>query len=230
MMKQIQLVALIPHPENSNHMDSNTLKKLRRLIEDTGRYEPLTVRPYPHQEGKYQVINGHNRLRVLRAIGHQAALCTIWDVNDDQTRLYLATLNRLGGKDLPERRSILIETLLGQFAPEDLAALLPDKKKQIEKLQELTRIELDDIPLAPTESENSGTANLVAMEFIFEQPEADEINLALDLAVHESPGELSRSQALLRIARFYLRTGKPIGKAAPKRVVTCNPGRKRKSI
>ena len=43
MVKEIPLNALIRHPENSNHMGSETLKKLRLLIEDAGRYEPLTV-------------------------------------------------------------------------------------------------------------------------------------------------------------------------------------------
>ena len=104
MIQEIDTSLLLPHPENSNHMDADTMRKLRRHIERTGKYEPLAVRPHPSEEGKFQVINGHNRLRVLRAIGHRKAACVVWDVNDAQARLYLATLNRLSGEDTSQGR------------------------------------------------------------------------------------------------------------------------------
>ena len=53
--QDIPLIFLVPHPENSNFMNAETAKKLRRHIERTGRYEPLTVRPHPKEEGKFQL-------------------------------------------------------------------------------------------------------------------------------------------------------------------------------
>ena len=44
MLQDIPIDLLAPHPENSNFMDAETLRKLRKHIERTGRYEPLTVR------------------------------------------------------------------------------------------------------------------------------------------------------------------------------------------
>jgi ParB family chromosome partitioning protein len=128
MVTDIEISRLLPHPENSNRMDTETLSKLRRHIEGTGRYEPLVVRPHPIEEGKFQVINGHHRLQVLKALGQTEARCVIWEVDDDQTRLYLATLNRLSGEDIPERRALLIGSLLGSFETDDLAGLLPEKR------------------------------------------------------------------------------------------------------
>jgi hypothetical protein len=217
MIKEIPLNALVPHPENTNHMNSNMLKKLRRLMERTGRYEPLTVRPAPLEKEKYQVINGHNRLRVLRALGHRAALCMVWDTDDEQTQLYLATLNRLGGKDIPERRAILIETLLEKLPTDELARLLPDRKNQIEKLQELACIELDDSETNQPEDHSDEPKDFVVLEFTLEQTQADEINLALDLAVHSADSKLSRSHALMEIARSYLNQRKASHKTASKR-------------
>ncbi len=112
MLVDIPIDSLVPHPENSNYMPAGMLRKLRLHIERTGRYEPLTVRPHPTLEGRFELLNGHNRLRVLRAIGHQSARCVVWDVNDDQARLYLATLNRLAGSDVPERWAALVERKL----------------------------------------------------------------------------------------------------------------------
>ena len=105
---EIPIELLLEHPENSNLMNAETAQKLRRHIEQTGRYEPLTVRPHPSEEGKFQVINGHNRLKVLRTLKFEKANCVVWNLDEQQARLYLATLNRLSGKDIPERRAALL--------------------------------------------------------------------------------------------------------------------------
>jgi ParB family chromosome partitioning protein len=82
MTQRIAIDLLVPHPQNCNRMDEGTLRKLRRHMERTGRYEPLTVRPHPQEDGKYQVLNGHHRLRVLRALNYEEVLCTVWDMDD----------------------------------------------------------------------------------------------------------------------------------------------------
>src|SRR4030042_563689 len=125
MTKEIQIDLLVPHPENCNHMEAQTCEKVKLHIMRTGNYEPLTVRPHPVESGKFQVINGHHRLKALKELGHESVNCTVWEVDDDQTRLYLATLNRLAGKDIPERRAMLLEKLLGSFEVPDLSELVP---------------------------------------------------------------------------------------------------------
>ena len=54
-LQDIPVDLLEAHPVNSNFMDAETLKKLRRHIEGTGRYEPLAIRSHLLQEGKFQV-------------------------------------------------------------------------------------------------------------------------------------------------------------------------------
>lgn len=203
MTRNIPLTALNPHPENSNQMDAETFKKLRRFIERTGRYEPLIVRAQKGGRRKFQIINGHNRLRVLQAIGHPTAKCVVWDTDDDQTRLYLATLNRLSGDEVPERRAILLTGLLEAYDSDELVDLLPDSKEQLDKLQELLRIDDSDISVLP-ECDKEILPIQVIMDFHFQQAEADEVNLALDAIIHAREESLSCSQALLELARFYL--------------------------
>jgi ParB-like chromosome segregation protein Spo0J len=208
VLRDIPIDSLVPHPENSNHMTAEMLGKLRRHIERTGRYEPLTVRPHPSAEGKYEVLNGHNRLRVLRAIGHESARCVVWDVDDDQARLYLATLNRLAGADIPERRAALLESLLGTFDIAELSALLPDDRRQIEELKRLSRLEPENLaPAGPTDERESPVP--VILDFILEEAEAKEVNLALDMVRASEEDNISGSQALVRLARFYLSQCQP---------------------
>jgi ParB family chromosome partitioning protein len=184
------------------------LKKLRRHIERTGRYEPLTVRPHPSAKGKYEVLNGHNRLRVLRAIGHESARCVVWEVDDAQARLYLATLNRLAGSDIPERRAALLESLLGGFDIAELSALLPDDRRQIEELERLSRLEPEDLVAGAPEKQEAHVP--VILDFILEEAEAKEVNLALDMVRASEAENISSSQALIRLARFYLTRCRPV--------------------
>jgi hypothetical protein len=197
----IPIELLVEHPENSNFMNAETARKLRRHIEQTGRYEPLTVRPHPGEEGKFQIVNGHNRLRVLRALNYRMVSCVIWKLDDDQTRLYLATLNRLSGKEIPERRAMLLETLFKSYEADELMELLPDDNKQIEELRRLSRLEPDKI--MQNTSEEVKFAIPVILTFMVEEAEAKEVNLALDL-ISRTKEELSRSKALVHLTRFYL--------------------------
>jgi ParB-like chromosome segregation protein Spo0J len=78
-IQEIPTELLVEHPENSNFMSAETARKLRCHIERTGRYEPLIVRPHPGEEGKFQIINGHNRLRVLRTLNYRTVNCVVWN-------------------------------------------------------------------------------------------------------------------------------------------------------
>jgi len=207
-LQDIPIDCLVAHPENSNHMTAEMLRKLRRHIERTGKYEPLTVRPHPSAEGKYEVLNGHNRLRVLRAIGHQSVRCVVWDVDDDRARLYLATLNRLAGSDIPERRAALLESLLGTFGIAELSALLPDDRRQLEELDRFSRLEPEDLIAAGTPDKRESHLPVI-LDFVLEEAEAKEVNLALDMIRASEEDNLSGGQALVRLARFYLAQCRP---------------------
>src|SRR5688572_19461091 len=113
--KMIPLDDLLPHPLNANTMPEDLKAKLRAHIKRTGRYPYLVVRPHPQETAKYQVLDGHHRVGVLRDLGHTEARCDVWDVTDREAKLLLATLNRLQGQDVPIRRAELIHELLAEY-------------------------------------------------------------------------------------------------------------------
>ena len=198
----ISLDRLEPHPENPNFMNIESLMKLRRHIEQTGRYEPLVVRSHPRDPGTFQIINGNNRFRVLRALACEVADCLVWNVSDDQARLYLATLNRLCGQDVPERRAVLLEGLLGDSRSDELSRLLPEDRKQIEKLERVAGINVDDAPARRGEGRGAKIPIIVSLRL--EECAARDLNLALDVIVRGKGERLSRGQALARLAKAYL--------------------------
>ena len=108
---RLPLDRLRPHPANANVMDEERLEKLAENIRREGDYPPLVVRPHPEEQGSYQILDGHQRLDVLRRLGHQEATCYVWPCDDRTALVLLATLNRLEGQDDPLKRAELLREL-----------------------------------------------------------------------------------------------------------------------
>ena len=133
-IRQIPLGRLVPHPGCPNQMSRATFEKLVRNLEQTGRYEPLVVRPCPGRRGFFQIINGHQRCAALRLLGCKTAEAMVWNVDEEQTDLLLATLNRLGGRDTLEKKVALLRRLSVAVTPRELSQLLPQTRGQLERL------------------------------------------------------------------------------------------------
>ncbi|MGD1042851.1 MAG: ParB/RepB/Spo0J family partition protein [Sedimentisphaerales bacterium] len=149
-IKSIALSKLLAHPDNPNVMSDATFRKLVRNIKRTGLYEPIVVRPHPDEKDhsatadKFEIINGHHRVKALEQLGCKEADCVVWDVDDEQTAVLLTTLNRLAGSDVPAKKIELLKKLTERMGTAQLAKLLPQTAKQIERL---TNLKLTVTPL-----------------------------------------------------------------------------------
>lgn len=139
----IHLDALLAHPGNSNVMSPLLLTKLAAHIQRSGRYPPLIVRPIASSQ--YQLLDGHHRAAVLRELGHTHAHCVVWEVDDAEALVLLATLNRLEGEDDPRKRASLITELQALRGDEDLASLAALLPEDADDLAQLAR--LHDAPV-----------------------------------------------------------------------------------
>lgn len=194
-IQSIPLEKLVAHPDNPNRMSKAKFAKLLRNIERTGRYEPLVVRPCPQKPNCFQIINGHHRLRALRELGYKTAEALVWDVNDQDTDILLATLNRLTGSDVLDKKLALLKRLNksafeGQTAK--LAKLLPQTANQIKRLTELT---ISDCRKA-VENHKSQTLNLLV--FFLNDKQQEVVAKALSAATSEV--EENRTKALKNAA------------------------------
>jgi len=174
-LQWIPLDSLEPHPENSNRMPPRLLEKLKRHIQRTGLYEPLVVRPLTPQ-GHYQILNGHHRAQVLRELGHTHARCDVWEVDDGEARLLLATLNRLEGRDDPTARASLVARLAAGRSAEDLARLLPEPADAVERLVRLAS--------PPPEPAAPGVRLPQPMTFFLTEEQHEVVREALEEAGH----------------------------------------------
>jgi ParB/RepB/Spo0J family partition protein len=137
LVQSIALDKLVAHPDNPNRMSKVNFGKLVRNIEQTGRYEPIVVRPHPQKKNYFQIINGEHRCRALAKLGYKTADCIVWDIDDEQTDILLATLNRLGGTDELGKKLELLKRLNKRMESGELSKLLPQTAKQIERLTNL---------------------------------------------------------------------------------------------
>jgi len=161
------------------------------------------VRPSPDKADKFEIINGHHRCHALTKLGYKSADCIVWDIDDEQTDILLATLNRLGGSDNLGKKLKLLKRLNKRFESGELAKLLPLKRKQIERLTNLK------IPSNPAKIKPKHF--LSPLVFFVRDAQQRQIENALSL-VEEPKSEMTnaakRAAALTHIAGYFLNHSK----------------------
>lgn len=211
VIRHIRLDRLVPHPDNPNRMSRANFQKLVRNIERAGRYEPLIVRPCPARRGFFQILNGHHRCEALRQLGRTTAEAVVWKIDDEQTDIFLATLNRLTGRDILEKKLTLLRRLSGRIPLRKLARLLPQTLGQIERLTAAPPL-VRSIP-------KKATAVAVPMVFFVEDGQQQRIEEALSAAGTSSDGRTRaarRAAALTQMAVQFLGRGGCEGPSSPR--------------
>lgn len=203
--RMVPLDDLVPHPLNSNVMSEELREKLKAHIKRTGRTPFIVVRAHPDDPAKFQILDGHHRVAILRELGHTEARCDVWDVTDREAKLLLATLNRLEGQDQPIRRAQLIHELLGEMSLDDLAGLLPETDRQLEELHALLEFPADEIAaLLEAEAEQEERVLPRVMSFVVTPEQESLIEQAVEAASDGTPGRDRKARGLTNLARHYM--------------------------
>lgn len=199
----IAIKDISPHPLNSNQMSAELLDSLKTNIDRTNNYPPIIVRPIDVDIGKYETLDGHNRLTVLDELGFLRATCYVWPCSDEEALVLLATLNRLEGEDVPSRRVVLLKEIHELIPDLDLASVLPENKAMIEELLALT--DIDEARLwDELESAFSNTGSgPVHISFAINREDESLVEQAVSLAQEGLTGTNRRGGALAAICRRY---------------------------
>lgn len=202
-IQSIALDKLAAHPDNPNQQSRVNFAKLVRNIERTGRYEPLIVRPCPNKAERFQIINGYHRCHALTKLGYKTADCIVWDIDNEETDILLTTLNRLGGSDELGKKLKLLKRLNKRIESAELAKLLPQTARQIERLANLK------MPTAPAKINAKCFA--IPLVFFVNDTQQKQIEKALSL-VEEPKAKTTkaakRAAALSHIAGYFLNHSK----------------------
>jgi ParB-like chromosome segregation protein Spo0J len=147
-MTTISLNLLLDDPKSSNVCSPDVLEKLSRHITKTGLYPPLVVRPKSKTSKQFILIDGHHRKRILESLGHTEADCVVWNVNEKEARLALATLNTLRGTENITKRAELVRDLAQFISVDELATLLPETDVEIADLLAILEHDADELERA----------------------------------------------------------------------------------
>jgi len=202
-LKSIALRLLKPHPMNPNYMPPELKEKLRAHIAASGRYEPLIVRPLPG--GEFQSVSGHQRADVLAELGEEFAFCCVWDIDEEETLILLATLNRLRGEDIPGKRAALIEALQEHNTLAELAKLLPESEAELESTLSLLDMDVDGLIDRLTAAAAQASAeNPRVFTFAVDPGDAPVVDSALERARQGLTGKNQNGRALVALARRFI--------------------------
>ncbi len=204
---RVPLDRLRPHPANANVMEEERLVKLAENIRREGDYPPLVVRPHPREDGRYQLLDGHQRWEALKRLGHREAHCYVWSCDDGTALMLLATLNRLEGRDDPLKRAELLRALTELASADELASLLPEDAASISRSLELLDLDLDHL-LADFQEEAGPGDGVRAITFAVSPDDEQIIEEAVERAADGLDGANRRGRALALVARSYLK-GRP---------------------
>ncbi len=197
-IRYIPLERLVPHPDNANRMSRANFAKLVRNIERTGYYEPLVVRRHPDRRGCFEIINGLHRCEALRKLGRDAAQAVVWKVNDEQTDILLATLNRLGGRDLLEKKLTVLRRLCQTIRIHDLAKLIGQTQGQLQRLMSQNLK-----PTTPTAKPSAYAIPLVFYVSTDQQRLIEEALASANVCSSETTRAAKRAAALSDLAKCF---------------------------
>ncbi len=220
VITQIEMSRLLQHPDNPNRMSKENFRKLTRHIERTGRYEPLIVRrasrvehtakkspdmQYEVRRMQYEIINGHHRFEALKQLGYETCDCVVWDIDDDEALLLLATLNRLCGQDVLDKKTALLEKLNSKLRADELSKLLPNTKTQIQRLLDLQK---NKTQIQITEQDINNIA--YPMVFFLNAEQKTTVEKALSLVSADASSKAKRNaQAITQIAKCFVEHQEP---------------------
>ncbi len=204
-VSKVPIERLVDHPDNPNRMSKGNFARLVRNIERTGRYEPLIVR---RKGDTFEIINGRHRRQALRELGHKTVDVIVWDVDDEQMDILLATLNRLGGSNVLEKKLALLSRLNECTKARDLAKLLPHSAGQIRRLVQVhsgAKVCTQSMKSVPDKSARSAFTN--PQVFLLSDAQQQIVEAALSLAQgggSEKTKAARNAAALARIAHDFV--------------------------
>jgi ParB family chromosome partitioning protein len=193
---------LLPHASNPNVMSEELIRKLTANIGREQDYPPLVVRPHPTREGKYQLLDGHQRYEALRRLGYSDARCYLWPCDDAEALTLVATLNRLRGQDQPVKRATLVGELAALLPEEDLSTLLPETRADVESALQMVQLDTDAL-LQELErsSEPYGGPEWRLLSFLVPAEDEQLVLKTIDGLAKSLTGPNRRGRALAELAR-----------------------------
>jgi ParB family transcriptional regulator, chromosome partitioning protein len=113
---QLNLTDVDPDPNQPRrYFDQKGLEELAASIRDRGQLNPVLVRPHPQTDGRFMLIGGERRYRVLKSLERESILAIVLTVNEQEAR-EIALIDNLQRSDLsPFEEAAGYQRLIDEF-------------------------------------------------------------------------------------------------------------------
>jgi len=204
-MPIIKLDLIDDHALNSNVVPDDVLEKIYRNIKRTKKTPPLIVRP--KDDGRYEMLDGHHRKRILRRLNIDEWECDVWKITEREGNVAIASLNTLRGQEDPRLRAQLLAELSTTIPIEQLAQFLPENQAQIEDALKLLSTDFSALEEAARAASGGGEEHPRAKTFLLYPDQEAVIQQALDTMIATEDLRRAKNpegQALELICANYL--------------------------
>ena len=200
----LSVEALVEAPWNPNQMDEGMMDRLKESLGRFGMLGVMVVRPL--EAGRWEVLSGNQRLRVLKDIGAKVAPCIVVELDDAHACLLAQALNRIQGEDDLGLKAELVRQVLKEIPQNQVLDLLPESIESLEGLAALGQLSIEEYLQAWEASRN---ARLRHLQFHFTDNQLEVIEEALERVAAGSTKEdwsnpNQRSNALYWLCLWYL--------------------------
>ena len=152
-ISNVDIESVYPNPWNPNRQSTRTEEATVESIGKFGMIDPITVRPHPDHEGKYQVIDGEHRQRACTTLGYKKIPVNILsNITDEQAKKLTIIANETRGYADNISLSELLGDLSKSMSVDDLLIGLPYYQKELDDLINLGSVEWDQFGI---ESDNN---------------------------------------------------------------------------
>ena len=112
MIEKKHIETLLPadyNPRKDLQPGDSEYEKLKRSIEQFGYVEPVIW-----NKSTSRVVGGHQRLKILKDMGHTELDCVVIEINEDKEKALNIALNKINGEWDKEKLVLLITELQGE--------------------------------------------------------------------------------------------------------------------
>ena len=136
-LRNIPLADIIPNNYNPNKVDEEIMQQLKKTIQRDGFLQPLLLRKDPEQEGKYSIIDGEHRYRILLELEKTEAPSIVLEKDDDMSKILTINMNKLRGSFDIVKLAEVIHSLKTTYSVAEIEDLLGYKPDELQKFDDL---------------------------------------------------------------------------------------------
>lgn len=148
VVKQISLKDILPFPNHPFEVrDDDAMKETVQSVKDYGVIMPVIVRP--SEEGGYELISGHRRMRACELAGIDTIPAIVRDVDRDTAIIMMVDSNLQRENILPSERAkaykMKLDAIKRQGQRNDLTSTQIAQKLSVEKVAEEAGTSKDNV-------------------------------------------------------------------------------------